>query len=217
MWIWGSKIHWWQGEGLNAAFIGRFSLDWESEHAGCEGWWWGTDGKCGQQEKLIFLWGCSIYLAPADGCQLAVKTVARSSELLEDGNPDFFLMGNLLFLKCHVGQTKHDCGPHSAYGLPLWNLWFIVLAEHDVSVPICNPEACSFQTQSGSLYFAFLLHSFIIDTHVWCPPQDDTFFGWHSLHLFQFAIFSVVFYWTVNRATLSQCWLDKCLLIQAQS
>lgn len=188
MWIWGSKIHWWQGEGLNAAFIGRFSLDWESEHAGCEGWWWGTDGKCGQQEKLIFLWGCSIYLAPADGCQLAVKTVARSSELLEDGNPDFFLMGNLLFLKCHVGQTKHDCGPHSAYGLPLWNLWFIVLAEHDVSVPICNPEACSFQTQfrfsvlrlPPSLFYYW--HTCLMP-----PPR------WHILCMAQLASFSVCY------------------------
>lgn len=190
MWIWGSKIHWWQGEGLNAAFIGRFSLDWESEHAGCEGWWWGTDGKCGQQEKLIFLRGCSVYLAPADGCQLAMKTVTRSSEFLEDGNPDFFfLMGNLLFLKCHVGQTKHDCGPHSACGLPFWDLWFIVLAEHDVSVPICNPEACSFQTQFAfsvlrlppSLFYYW--HTCLMPT----PPR------WYILWMARLAFFSVCY------------------------
>lgn len=45
----------------------------------------------GQQEKLIFLRGMQRLPAPADdGCQLAMKTVTRSSEFLEDGNPDFF-------------------------------------------------------------------------------------------------------------------------------
>ena len=51
------------------------------------------------------------------------------------------------FLKCREGQTKHDYGLHSACGLPFWDLWFIALVEQDVSVPVCNPEACSFQNQ----------------------------------------------------------------------
>lgn len=165
----GLTINSWQGEGLKAAFIGRFSLDWESEHAGCEGWWWGSDGKCGQQEKLIFLRGRGVYLAPADGCQLAMKQLP---DLLSFQKMEiqifFFLMGNLLFLKCRVGQTKHDCGLYSVCGLPFWDFWLIVLAEHDVSVPVCNPEACSFQTQS-ILCTSPSFFTLIIYTHVWCP------------------------------------------------
>lgn len=100
----------------------------------------------------------------------------------------FFLMGNLLFLKCHVGQTKHDCGPHSACGLPFWDLWFIVLAEHDVSVPICNPEACSFQTQ-----FAFsvlrLPPSLFYYWHTCLMPPPR----WYILWMARLAFFSVCY------------------------
>lgn len=108
-------------------------------------------------------------LSPSWWLPVGNETVARSSEFSEDGNPDFFfLMGNLLFLKCRVGQTKHGCGLYSVCGLPFWDFWFIVLAEHDVSVPVCNPEACSFQTQFV-LCISPSSFTLIIYTHVWCP------------------------------------------------
>ena len=70
---------------LYSTFIRR-----EGEVCGCEGWPWRADGKRGELKKLSSPHGGSFDLAPADGCQLAMKTVARS-EFSEDGNPDFFL------------------------------------------------------------------------------------------------------------------------------
>lgn len=145
-----------------------------------------------------------------------MRTVARSSEFSVDGNPDFFKMGNLLFLKHCVGQTKHVCGLSSVCGLPFWDLWFIVLTEHDISVPICNLKACYFQT-----LFISVLHlppSLLYYLHTCLtPPQDYTLFWWHSLHLLQFCVFSVDYYSALNSATLRKCWLNKCLLNNAFS
>lgn len=161
--------------------------------AGCKGQQGRTDGKCGELKKLSSPWGGSFYLAPADGCHLAMRTVARSSEFSEDGNPDFFKMGNLLFLKHCVGQTKHVCGLSSVCGLPFSDLWFIVLTEHDISVPICNLKACYFQTQFISVLYLPPSLLYYLYTRL-TPPQDYALFWWHSLHLFQFYFFSVNYY-----------------------
>ena len=116
----GLTIHSWQGEGLKAAFMGRFSLDWESEHIGCEGWWWGSDGKCGQQEKLIFLRGRGVYLVPADGCQLAMKQLPDLLSFQKMEIQIFFFNGKSPIFKM-------PCGPNQTRLWAVFSLWPTIL------------------------------------------------------------------------------------------
>jgi hypothetical protein len=114
-------------------------------HAGCGGRQWRMNrkpGKCETLPKEATSTQLPLKLASCheDSCQIWVFRRWKTSFV-------FFLVGNLLFLKHCVGQIKHVCGLNSVCGLPFWALWFTGLTKHDISVPICNLEACYFQAQ----------------------------------------------------------------------
>lgn len=170
---------WFQEEGLEAAFIQHFSLDGESEACGgwrtaVEGWWevrWVEEIKLSLRKLLLLSLSWWLPVGNEDSCQIFWVFRGWKSR--------FFKMGNLLFLKHCVGQTKHVCGLHSVCGLPFWDLWFIVLTKHDISVPICNLKACYFQTQFISVLHlppSLLYYLYTCLT----PPQDYTLFWWCS-------------------------------------